>query len=423
MSDQRWADIIYSEAVGEKLSPDDEAFKQAEVHADPARLAEENALAALRAGLAGFAASSEDAAFARQAVKRGNHRHRRARQMAFGAGALAAAASVAIAFRMRPASTPSGVAANVPSAIDSHGACVHASATAVACFDDGAKLDALNAPGQFRLLRGHIVAALKPLPPGTELSITTPHGKVTVVGTQFAVDVSPDGTRTEVRVIKGKVKVDNASNGAQAFVEKGHFAVLGDHLETGSLIEPTPDRDRSLLALAKHEASIADDADEGVNDMPKSGSDEGPGAADGSKARHPVPGAPLAQPATSDDLLEEARRLRAAGQYEPSAQVYRRLVQRYPDSPEARAAIVSLGQLELSQLGHPEAALRWFEKYLTSAGQLRQEAAYGKIQALQRLGKGAQERREIARFLQEFPKSAQASTLQARLDALGPDPR
>jgi ferric-dicitrate binding protein FerR (iron transport regulator) len=421
MNEERWADIVYSEAVGEKVSPDDEAFKQAELAADPACVAEESALAALRAGLAGAAPRSEDATFARQSVKRANDRHRRARQMVWtGAGVLAAAASIAIAVRMRPANAPSGVASNAPAAIDSHGGCVHASSTAAACFDIGSKLDAPTGSGDLHLVRGHIVAALKPLPAGSEFSITTPHGKATVVGTQFAVDVSPDGTRTEVRVIKGKVRVDNASTGAQAFVEKGHFAILGEHLETGSLTEPTPDRDRALLALAKHEAGITDDADESVDDAAKS--PEGP-SSEAPKARHlEKGGSPPATPATAGELLEEARRLRAGGQYEPSAEVYRRLMQRHPESPEARAAIVSLGQLELSQLGHPEAALHWFEKYLTSTGQLRQEAAYGKIQALQRLGRSAQERREIARFLQEFPKSAQSSALRSRLDSLGPEP-
>jgi len=419
MSDQRWADIVYAEAIGEKLSPEDEAFKEAELRADPARAAEQRALAALRAGLAGERPRPEDAAFARQSVKRANDRHRRARQMVWtGAGVLAAAASVVIAVRMRPA-TPSSVAGNAPTAIDSQGACVHASSTAAVCFDNGSKLDAPTAPGQFHLVRGHVVAALQPLPPGTEFSISTPHGKATVVGTQFAVDISPDGTRTEVRVIKGKVRVDNATNGAQAFVEKGQFAILGDHLETGSLAEPTPARDGTLLALAKHEAGIADGADESVDESAKALKDEGASAADAPKGRHP--GASLAPTATAADLLEEARRLRAGGQYEPSAEAYRRLVQRFPSSPEAHAAIVSLGQLELSQLGHPEAALHWFEKYLASSGQLRQEAAYGKIQALQRLGRSSQERAEITRFLQEFPKSAQASTLRSRLDALGSD--
>ena len=306
MSDQRWADIVYSEAIGEKLSPEDEAFKEAELRADPSRAAEQRALAALRAGLAGASPRAEDAALARQSVKRANDRHRRARQMVWtGAGVLAAAASVVIAVRMRPASTPSIVAASSPTAIDSRGACVHASTTAAVCFDNGSKLDGPTAPGQFRLARGHVVAALQPLPPGTEFSITTPHGKATVVGTQFAVDVLPDGTRTEVRVIKGKVRVDNATNGAQAFVEKGQFAILGDHLETGALTEPTPARDSALLALAKHEAGIADGADESVDESAKTPRDEGASAAEAPKGRHP--GALPAQAATAADFYSKKR--------------------------------------------------------------------------------------------------------------------
>jgi ferric-dicitrate binding protein FerR (iron transport regulator) len=415
MSDQRWADVVYSEAIGEKLSPEDEAFKQAELLSDPARRAEENALAELRKGLASTTPGS-DLALARKVLKRA-HDRRRARQIAWtGAGALAAAASIALVVRARHPSTPAEIASSPT--IDIAGGCIQVGTTASACFDPGTQLDGATTPGRLYLSRGHVVAALKPLPPGTEFSITTPHGKATVVGTQFAVDVAPDGSRTEVRVIKGKVRVDNTRTGAEAFVEKGHYAILGDNLETGALADT--DRDQPLLALAKRGAGVGDEVAE---DIAPASKDEGSSAEapKGHRLEKAVPGAPMAQPASAADLLEEARRLRAAGQYEPSADVYRRLEQRYPESAEARAATVSLGQLELSQLGHPEAALHWFEKYLSTGGQLRQEAAYGKIQALQRLGRSAQERREITRFLEDFPKSAQASALRARLDTLGPE--
>jgi ferric-dicitrate binding protein FerR (iron transport regulator) len=420
MSEQRWADVIYSEAVGEKLSPEDEAFKQSELGADPTRRAEVDALGELSNALAGASSGPDDAAFARQSVKRANDR-RRATQIAWkGAGLLAAAASIALAVRLRTTSTASQVATNAQSTTATQSGCMQVSSTAAACFDSGTKLDGATRPGQLYMSRGHVVAALKPLPPGTEFSITTPHGTATVVGTQFAVDVSPDGTRTEVRVIKGKVRVKNLRNGTEALVEKGHYAILGAELETGGLGEPTPDRDRSLLMLARQGAGVADEVDEAADDTARSAREEGP-AVDAPPNHHgekPV-GTPVAQPASAADLLEEARRLRAGAQYESSAEAYRRLVQRYPESAEARAATVSLGQLELSQLGHPDAALHWFDRYLVSGGQLRQEAAYGKIQALQRLGKSAQERREITRFLQDFPKSAQASALRARLDTLG----
>jgi hypothetical protein len=417
MSDQRWADVIYAEAVGEKLSPEDEAFKQTELSSDPVRRAEQTALDELRKGLAGTASES-NVALAKKIIQRSNDR-RRIKQIAWtGVTTLAAAACVALFVRTRHARTASEVASSAN--LGAQGGCLQVGATAAACFETGTQLDGATTPGRLYMSRGHVVAALQPLPPGTEFSITTPHGKATVVGTQFAVDVAPDGSRTEVRVIKGKVRVNNTRNGAEAFVERGHYAILGDDLQTGALTEPTPDRDEALLALAKQGAGVGS---ESAEDIAPAARDEGPNA-ETPKGHHldrMAPGAALAQTASAADLLEEARRLRAGGQYESSADMYRRLVQRYPESAEARVATVSLGQLELSQLGHPDAALHWFEKYLAGGGQLRQEAAYGKIQALQRLGRSTQERREIARFLQDFPKSTQASALRARLDALGPE--
>src|SRR4029079_463968 len=126
-----------------------------------------------------------------------------------------------------------------------------------------------------------------------------PHGKATVVGTQFGVDVAPDGSLTEVRVIKGKVYVFNSRSGTEALIQKGGFAILGDHLETGALTEPTPDRDRALLAQAKREAGITDDTEENVDDSAKLPKEEGL-SAEAPKARHleKVAPGPLAQPAS-----------------------------------------------------------------------------------------------------------------------------
>jgi ferric-dicitrate binding protein FerR (iron transport regulator) len=247
-------------------------------------------------------AANSDVALARKAVKRANDR-RRARQIAWtGAGVLAAAASIAIVFRVRHASAPVEIASS--STVDARGSCIQVGTTAAACFDTGTQLDGATTPGRFYLSRGHVVAALKPLPPGTEFSISTPHGKATVVGTQFAVDVAPDGSRTEVRVIKGKVRVTSTRTGAEAYVEKGHYAILGDNLETGALGET--DRDQSLLTLAKQGAGIGDDLAEDIAPPTK---DEAAGAE--APKGHPlgkaVPGASLAQPASAADLLEEAR--------------------------------------------------------------------------------------------------------------------
>jgi hypothetical protein len=77
--------------------------------------------------------------------------------------------------------------------------------------------------------------------------------------------------------------------------------------------------------------------------------------------------------------------------------------------------MVSLGELQLSQLGDANAALRSFEAYLRGGGTLRQEASYGRIRALRRLGKLAEARAAAAAFMSTYPHSAQAATLRKEL--------
>ena len=82
-----------------------------------------------------------------------------------------------------------------------------------------------------------------------------------------------------------------------------------------------------------------------------------------------------------------------------------------PRSAEARASLVSLGELQLSQLAEPAAALRSFDAYLAAGGALAQEARYGRIRALRRLGRADAAREATAAFLRDYPGSAQARTL------------
>jgi hypothetical protein len=133
-----------------------------------------------------------------------------------------------------------------------------------------------------------------------------------------------------------------------------------------------------------------------------------------------VPSAPSSatSAASAGELLELARQERAARHYSAAALAYRRLEQTFPDSAEARAALVSLGQLELGQLGQPEAALRSFRAYLAAPGQLQQEAEHGSILALQKLGRTAEERAAIEAFIARYPKSVQAIALKQRLEQL-----
>jgi hypothetical protein len=81
---------------------------------------------------------------------------------------------------------------------------------------------------------------------------------------------------------------------------------------------------------------------------------------------------------------------------------------------------VALGQILLQHRGDPAGALALFEQYLarTRAGPLAREAAYGRIQALRRLGRREAERRACRRYLARHPRSLAASLVRRRLEAL-----
>jgi tetratricopeptide (TPR) repeat protein len=112
------------------------------------------------------------------------------------------------------------------------------------------------------------------------------------------------------------------------------------------------------------------------------------------------------------ELLSRARSLRSSGRYSEAAGAYQRLLGSYPKSAEARAALVSLGELQLSQLGNPAAALRSFDAYLAGGGSLKQEARYGRIRALRQLGRRTEARQASDDFVRDYPGSAQAKSLR-----------
>jgi hypothetical protein len=122
-----------------------------------------------------------------------------------------------------------------------------------------------------------------------------------------------------------------------------------------------------------------------------------------------------AAPLSADELLSRAREHRASGRYADAVSTYRKLLASYPRSDQARAALVSLGELELTQLGNADAALSSFDAYLRAGGALSQEARYGRIRALRKLARLGEEKAAIEAFLRDYPRSVQAAALRARL--------
>lgn len=321
-----------------------------------------------------------------------------------------------------------------------------------------------------KLLSGRVLARLEPQPAGRTFSVSTAEVEVLAKGTLFAVQAEPK--QSTVRLYEGSVRL-RAHDGRELLMRAPAEAKVGNGIEVKALLAPPAASDAELIALSRLGSNAAS-CRLGVSSLPLGaqvsldGTALGPapiaalvrpGAArlalelDGyapvservtlasdaavtrdyelaSLPERAVDAEPVATPrasaepaaaeaaprATPAELLTRARNARASGRYAEAARTYRQLTQTYPHSDEARVAQVSLGELWLSELSDPKAALAAFESYLKQGGGLSQEARYGKIRALGRLGRTTEERAAIERFLLDYPKSVQAASLRAKLE-------
>lgn len=450
----RWSRIVDSEALGEAPSKDDARFRR-EHEASCAACAGEAALwRSLPAlGTLGTLGGQEPAAVAPELVERvlassraeavqrdaapSPVRRPWRRAGAIGAaGVLAVAAAVALVVRSTPpAPAPAAASARLlsiegPVTIDDRpaapgdeirqgstlrtaggAACVRVGADARACLDRGGAIafEATDGPArQLALVSGHLAVAIEHQPAGHAFSVATRAGTVRVVGTVFAVD-GGDATTGAVtaRVLEGAVSV--SAPGAPEQRVTAHQAMVLGSAAAMPLSPDDEDRERLLLSGASPPP------------LPLAPTSAAPATSEAPLP--PPPSATVEPPAPprAETMLQRARELRASGRFRESADAYRALQAAHPRSAEARTALVSLGELQMAQLGDPAGALRSFESYLAGGGPLSQEAAYGKIRALRALGRAGDERRAIASFLGAYPASAQERWLRARLGELEGD--
>ncbi len=161
---------------------------------------------------------------------------------------------------------------------------------------------------------------------------------------------------------------------------------------------PTTGPERSPPAAGHAEPAVADEASSATAEPPRRG------------ARRPIE--------TADDLLRSAQEHLADGDAKRALSAYRVLARRYPRSDEAHAAMVSIGRL-LLDAGRARNALARFDAYLArSGGSLRQEARYGRIRALRKLGRDEAELAAIEAFERDFPRSLYAERIRARAEEL-----
>ena len=117
-------------------------------------------------------------------------------------------------------------------------------------------------------------------------------------------------------------------------------------------------------------------------------------------------------------VYKSANDARRSGQTKVAIALYLQLQSSYSQSTEAALSRVSLGGLYLEN-GSAKAALAQFDAYILSANRrLAAEALFGKGQALESLGRGAEEVQNWQRLLRQYPSSAYATHAQERLQRL-----
>ncbi len=131
----------------------------------------------------------------------------------------------------------------------------------------------------------------------------------------------------------------------------------------------------------------------------------------------PAPSAAPAAPSAAE-LFARANAARRAKRDAEAVRLYRELQQRYPESREAQASRVTLGQLLLDRTDAKE-ALGEFDGYLSkSGGPVSEEALVGRARALDKLGKRAEARAAWQELLKRYPGSVHATEARTRLGAL-----
>jgi tetratricopeptide (TPR) repeat protein len=419
----RWERVLLAEALGEPISEADRSFLL-ECAKEPRYAAELELQAELGRALPAAKPSSAGAFRALRVLANWENGRTRRRRALVSSASLSLAAGVALAVfgRTTARDTPSVAAhASAPLArmVESSGevlidgappregetslagrvlstrsgrACVRWDEKVLACLAEHTALELPStARASLSLQKGRLELHAAPLAPGSSFSIATAYGTASVVGTHFSVLVDLQAHFTEVAVSSGKVRTFDFAKKLERLLSAGETQRMGPGGSAPAASTP----ERPPAALETREATQSHKAE-------------------------PASASATAHTKSAPELLNDARALRAASRYGAAAERYRQLLREHPRSAEARAALVSLGQLELSQLGRAEAALELFERYLTVQGPLAQEARYGKIQALARLGREAQERSEIQAFLRDHRQSPLAPDLRARLAALAP---
>jgi TolA-binding protein len=277
------------------------------------------------------------------------------------------------------------------------------------------------------LQKGRLLASVNPLRDGPPLTVSTGAGDIKVTGTVFSVSVSDEKDAT-VSVIEGRVRVTTGRD-EEIHLGRGKQLSLGERTPedipeaaAGELWYDTQVLEKMLTRTEV--VTFMSDALESAPAALSSTSTEEVTVSDRRKRQESrrvafkIDFEETAAPSMKE-LLGRARALRLQREWRAAAKVYEELIRRYPNTDEATASLVTLGDIRLSRLGNPTAALSHYNAYLGSGrATLRPEVLIGKAKALGRLGRAAEARTTLETFLSHFPNALQAERVKVRLEEL-----
>jgi TolA-binding protein len=137
-------------------------------------------------------------------------------------------------------------------------------------------------------------------------------------------------------------------------------------------------------------------------------------------ATEAVAAAPVAEAALDAfTVFRRANAAREMGDHVRAADLYRRLIDDFATSPEARASLAMFGRMLLDD-GDASGALQRFDDALRlGTGALREDVMLGRALALQRLGRVDDEAKAWSSLLATYPSSVHADRARRRLRELG----
>jgi transmembrane sensor len=252
--------------------------------------------------------------------------------------------------------------------------------------EPGARLQVLvNDGAQFVTVLDRGAARFELSPGGPRRwTVETSLATVEVVGAAFRIEPSP-----------GRLVVD---------VERGIVLVRGDRV---------PGR---VVRLADGQRIEVDAVAPVVSGPPAPAA---PSAGPRPRPRSPAPRAAASKqaPPTLDDVLQEADRLRAAGDARAAADLLERALASAPRDAMAGLAWFTLGRIRADQLDQPERAAHAFAQVI-ALGQppsLIEDAHMRRVEALVDAGRRGEAAAALGAYERAFPSSERAAALRVRL--------